>query len=177
MPHLLSTARAGLWTLCALAATAAPAQPMPGSGPMGAPPILGSGTGVHDPRSAFEPLKEREGVVSWTLLGSVQLKPERARMVPVFPAAVQALNNQKVKVQGFMMPLEPGDRQKHFLLSAVPTTCSFCVPAGPEGLVEVRTRTPVKHTVEAITVEGRMAVLANDKFGLLYRVTDAAPAP
>jgi hypothetical protein len=51
------------------------------------------------------------------------------------------------------------------------------VPAGPEGLVEVRTRTPVRYTVDAITVEGRMAVLANDKYGLLYRVTEAEPVP
>jgi hypothetical protein len=107
----------------------------------------------------------------------VQLKPERARVVPTFPPAVQALNEKTVKVQGFMLPLEPGERQRHFLLSAVPTTCSFCVPAGPEGLVEVRTRTPVRYTVDAITVEGRMAVLANDKYGLLYRVTEAEPVP
>lgn len=141
------------------------------------PPGIGQGPGFHDPRSAFKPLQEREGVVSWSLLSSVQLKPERARVVPVFPAAVQALNDKTVKVQGFMLPLEPGERQRHFLLSSVPTTCSFCVPAGPEGLVEVRTRTAVRYTVDAVTVEGRMAVLANDKFGLLYRVTEAEPVP
>jgi hypothetical protein len=149
------------------------AQP-PGTG---LPPGVGQGPGFHDPRSAFKPLQEREGVVSWSLLSSVQLKPERARVVPVFPPAVQALNDKTVKVQGFMLPLEPGERQRHFLLSSVPTTCSFCVPSGPEGLVEVRTRTPVRYTVDAITVEGRMAVLANDKFGLLYRVTEAEPVP
>lgn len=149
------------------------AQP-PGTG---LPPGIGQGPGFHDPRSAFQPLQEREGVVSWKLLGSVQLKPERARVVPVFPGAVQALHDKTVKVQGFMLPLEPGERQRHFLLSSVPTTCSFCVPAGPEGLVEVRTRTPVRYTVDAITVEGRMAVLPNDKFGLLYRVTEAEPVP
>ena len=31
-----------------------------------------------------------------------------------------------------MMPLEPGEKQSHFLLSAVPLTCSFCTPGGPE---------------------------------------------
>ena len=149
------------------------AQP-PGTG---LPPGIGQGPGFHDPRSAFKPLQDREGVVSWSLLASVQLKPERARVVPVFPPAVQALNDKTVKVQGFMLPLEPGERQRHFLLSAVPTTCSFCVPAGPEGLVEVRTRTPVKYTVDALTVEGRMAVLSNDRYGLLYRVSDAEPVP
>jgi hypothetical protein len=143
----------------------------------GLPPGIGQGPGFHDPRSAFKPLQDREGVVSWSLLSSVQLKPERARVVPVFPPAVQALNDKTVKVQGFMLPLEPGERQRHFLLSSVPTTCSFCVPSGPEGLVEVRTRTPVRYTVDAITVEGRMAVLANDKYGLLYRVTEAEPVP
>ena len=149
------------------------AQP-PGTG---LPPGIGQGPGFHDPRSAFKPLQDREGVVSWSLLSSVQLKPERARVVPVFPPAVQALNDKTVKVQGFMLPLEPGERQRHFLLSSVPTTCSFCVPAGPEGLVEVRTRTPVKYTVDALTVEGRMAVLSDDKFGLLYRVSEALPVP
>jgi uncharacterized protein len=142
-----------------------------------APPIAGSGAGYHDPRSAFKPLQEREGVVSWSLLSTVTSKTERARIVPVFPPAVQALNDKTVKLQGFMLPLEPGEKQKHFLLSGVPTSCSFCVPAGPEGLVEVRASTPVKYTVDAITLEGRMAVLKDDKFGLFYRIVDAAPAP
>jgi hypothetical protein len=142
-----------------------------------APPIAGSGAGYHDPRSAFKPLQEREGVVSWALLATVTAKTERARVVAVFPPAVQALNDKAVKLQGFMLPLEPGEKQKHFLLSGVPTTCSFCVPAGPEGLVEVRASTPIKYTVDAITVEGRMAVLKDDKFGLFYRIVDAAPTP
>jgi len=146
------------------------------SSPLGAPPA-GSGAGFHDPRSAFKPLQEREGVVSWRLLSSVTAKVEKNRVVPNFPPDVRALNNTAVKVQGFMLPLEPGERQRHFLLSAVPTTCNFCIPAGPEGLVEVRTREPVRYTVEAITVAGRFAVLTDDKFGLFYRVADAVPVP
>jgi hypothetical protein len=88
-----------------------------------------------------------------------------------------ALNDRTVRVQGFMMPLEPGEKQRHFLLSAVPTTCSFCLPAGPEGLIEVRARAPVAYTVDALTLEGRMAVLTDDKYGLLYRVVEAAALP
>lgn len=144
------------------------------SSPLGSVPAVG-GAGFHDPRSAFKPLQERDGVVSWRLLSSVTAKVERNRVVPTFPAAVQELNGKAVKVQGFMLPLEPGERQRHFLLSAVPTTCNFCVPAGPEGLVEVRTREPVRYTVEAITLSGRFAVLKDDRFGLFYRVADAVP--
>lgn len=147
------------------------------SGTPAAPAIAGSGAGFHDPRSPFKPLQDREGVVPWSLLSSVTAKTEKNRIVPIFPPAVQALDARAVKVQGFMLPLEPGDRQRHFLLSAVPTTCSFCVPAGPEGLIEVRASTPVRYTVDAITVQGRLAVLRDDPYGLFYRVVDAQPAP
>lgn len=141
------------------------------------PPIAGSGPGVHDPRSPFKPIEEKDGIVSWKLLSSVQTKVEKNRVVPIFPGPVQALNAKTVKVQGFMMPLEPGENQKHFLISSVPTTCSFCVPAGPEGLIEVRSKTPVKYSLEPVVLEGKLAVLEKDPYGLFYRVTDAAPAP
>ena len=76
-----------------------------------------------------------------------------------------------------MMPLEPGDKQRHFLITAVPTTCSFSVPAGPEGLIEVRTKTPVEYTLEPILFEGKLAVLANDPSDLYYRVIEAVQPP
>lgn len=136
------------------------------------PPGIGQGPGYHDPRSPFKPLEERADIVSWTLLSQVTAKAEKKKIVPTFPAAVQALDRKTVKVQGFMMPLEAGDKQQHFLLSSVPTTCSFCVPAGPEGLVEVRTKKPVRYTLEPVIVEGVLAVLMDDPYGLYYRVED-----
>lgn len=161
---------AGASALDATKPSADAASPVLGS------PIPGQGPGFHDPRSAFKPIVAREGVVPWQLLSSVSTKNEKNRIVPIFPQPVQALNNRTVKIEGFMMPLEPGEKQRHFLLSSVPTTCSFCVPAGPEGLVEVRTRTPVKYSLESVIVEGRLSVLSNDPYGLYYRVVDAQPA-
>ena len=73
-----------------------------------------------------------------------------------------------------MMPLDPGEKQTRFLLSSVPMTCSFCLPGGPESMVEVRTKTPVKYSIEPITVEGKFLVLNDDSLGLYYRMTDAA---
>jgi hypothetical protein len=140
------------------------------------PAMPGLGQGYHDPRSAFKPLEERDGVLPWRLLGMVTTGASGNRVVPTFPDPVLALDGRTVKLQGFMLPLQPGERQRHFLLSAVPTTCGFCVPAGPEGLVEVRTRNPVRYSVDAVTVEGRFAVLSNDPYGLFYRLTDAVDA-
>ncbi|WP_457427607.1 DUF3299 domain-containing protein [Roseateles sp. P5_E7] len=136
------------------------------------PPPIGQGAGYHDPRSPFKPLEDRADILSWKLLSQVTAKAEKKKLIPTFPAAVQALDRKTVKVQGFMTPLEAGDKQQHFLLSSVPTSCSFCVPAGPEGMVEVRTKKPVRYTLEPVVVEGVLAVLMDDPYGLYYRVED-----
>jgi uncharacterized protein len=166
---------AAAWLLFVTSVSAQLAPPIEQRVPGGAP--AGQGAGYHDPRSAFKPLEERDGVVSWKLLSSVETKAEKSRVTPIFPGPVKAMNDKTVRVQGFMMPLEPGDRQKHFLLSAVPTTCSFCVPAGPQGLIEVRSKIPVKYSIEPVVVEGEFVALENDQYGLYYRLTDATTAP
>ena len=133
----------------------------------------GSGAGVHGANSPFAPLPQRTDVVPWSVLTDVKTRTEKNRILPVFNAQQLTLNQKTQRIQGFMMPLEPGEKQRHFLLSSVPLTCSFCVPGGPESMVEVKTRTPVAYTMEPVTVEGRFAVLNDDPYGLYYRVTDA----
>ena len=107
------------------------------------------------------------------LLTEVKTKVDKNRVLPQFAASQMALNQKTQRVQGFMMPLEPGERQTHFLLSSVPLTCQFCVPGGPESMVEVKTKTPVKYTQDPVVVEGKFAVLNDDPYGLYYRITDA----
>lgn len=145
------------------------------SSPMPAAPDVpaGTGAGVHSPNSPFAPLKDRADVLPWSVLTAVKTKSEKNRLLPVFPSDVQALNKKVQRIQGFMMPLEPGEKQKHFLISSVPLTCSFCLPGGPESMVEVKTKTPVKYSMEAVVVEGQFAVLNDDPYGLYYRITDA----
>jgi hypothetical protein len=133
----------------------------------------GTGAGIHSPNSPIAPLPERADVLPWSVLTDVKTKSVKNRLLPAFPAPVQALNDKPQRIQGFMMPLEPGERQRHFLLSSVPMSCSFCVPGGPESMVEVKTRTPVKYSLEPVVVEGKFAVLADDPYGLYYRITDA----
>ena len=122
---------------------------------------------------ALKPLPEVKGVVSWKTLGQVELVKVKDRVVPQFSDGVLKMDSTEVKLQGFMMPLEMGDKQKHFVLTAMPQTCSFCLPGGPESLVEVRTKTPVKYTFEPVVLSGKLAVLKDDANGLFYRLTDA----
>ncbi len=135
----------------------------------------GTGAGVHSPNSPIAPLQERNDVVPWSVLTDVKTKVEKNRILPVFSSPVMALNQKSQRIQGFMMPLDPGEKQKHFLLSSVPLSCSFCVPGGPESMVEVKTKTPVKYSLEPVVVEGVFAVLKDDPYGLYYRINDATP--
>lgn len=136
-------------------------------------PHAGQGAGVHSPLSPFAPLPKRNDVVAWSTLTDITTQVVNKRIVPVYPAPVAALNQKRLRLQGFMMPLGPGETQSHFLLASVPLTCSFCTPGGPESMVEVRTRTPVKYKLEAVVVEGTFHVLQNDPYGLYYRITGA----
>ena len=121
----------------------------------------------------FKPLFERKDVVSWKLLSQVELVKQRDRYVPQFSSDVAALNKKEVKMQGFMLPLQMGDKQTHFVLAAMPQTCAFCMPGGPESLVEVKSKQPVKYTFDAIVLTGKLEVLKDDPTGIFYRLTDA----
>jgi hypothetical protein len=129
-----------------------------------------------DPNAPLQPLPERKDVVSWKTFAQVELVKQKDRYVPQFSSSISALDQKEVKVQGFMMPLEMGEKQSHFVLAAMPTTCAFCMPGGPESMVEVKMKTPVKYTFDALVVTGKLAVLKDDPSGIFYRIVDAVPA-
>ena len=122
-------------------------------------------------------LPVRQGFVSWRTLSNVKPSFEGARIVPVFSQEVLNLDKRDVHVQGFMIPVETTRRHKHFLLSAVPPSCPFCLPAGPEALIEVRTTAEVDFDHKPIALAGKLAVRDNDPRGIFYILTDAAPVP
>jgi len=115
----------------------------------------------------------RTDVIAWSTLADISTRTERNRVVQVYSPAILALDQRTVRLQGFMTPLDPGERQVHFLLTSVPLTCPFCTPGGPESIVQVRSRRPVRYTIGALVVEGRFHVLHNDSLGFFYRITGA----
>jgi hypothetical protein len=144
------------------------------SSPMGDAGVpMGTGAGHYSANSPFPPIEARSDVLPWSVLTDVKTKVEKNKVIPVYSNTITALDQKSQRVQGYMMPLEPGEKHKHFLLSSVPLTCAFCLPGGPESMVEVKTKTPVKYSMEVVVVEGQFAVLKNDPYGLYYRMTDA----
>ena len=118
-------------------------------------------------------LPEMKGVVSWRTLAQVEPVKKGNKMVPQFSKDILGLDRKPVRVYGFIIPLDMGADQKHFLLSAVPPHCPVCLPAGPDALVEVHAKKALSYGFEPIVVAGRFEVLKDDPAGVLYRMTDA----
>jgi hypothetical protein len=57
----------------------------------------------------------------------------------------------------------------------MPVDCAFCMPGGPESLVEVKTKQPLAYGFAPIVLSGKLAVLKDDPTGVFYRLTDAVP--
>jgi hypothetical protein len=113
------------------------------------------------------------GTIPWELLQQAKtVQKANKTFGPVFTKEIQSLDKRDVKLYGFMMPLDQARMQKRFLLASFPPHCSFCMPGGPESMVEVVADKAIEFTYEPIVVAGRMAVLENDV--VYYRLTNAS---
>jgi hypothetical protein len=118
-------------------------------------------------------MPELQGVVPWKTLAEVQPLQRDGKTTPQFGKSVLALDNKVIQVQGFMMPLDTGNQQRHFLVSAVPPSCPFCMPAGPDAVVEVHAKKAVAFSFRPVVVSGRFGLVKDDSAGMLYRMTEA----
>lgn len=113
------------------------------------------------------------GTVPWEILQQAKTvqKGER-KFGPEFTPEIRKLDRKAVRVYGFMMPLDQSRLQKRFLLASFPPHCAFCMPGGPESMIEVLADKPVEFTYEPIVMSGRLAVLDDDI--VYYRLTGAS---
>ena len=163
---MTTTLRTLTFTLAALAVagTAFALQPQDPKALPGSAAAFGMGADPAPP-----------GTVPWQLLGQAKtVQKADKKFGPLFTREIRDLDKQTVKVYGFMMPLDQSAKQKRFLLSPFPPHCAFCMPGGPETMVEVIADKPFDFTYEPIIVSGRMAVLDDDI--VYYRITNATPA-
>jgi hypothetical protein len=122
--------------------------------------------------------KVPEGVLSWDILGDMDvevevLAPLRTVFDVKYSEEIEALDRQQVKIMGFLFPLEGGATHDHFLLSAWPPGCPYCLPAGPSQMVEVFCDEPIEFSEGAILMAGTFEVLHDDPSGMFYRMQDA----
>src|SRR5712664_2851748 len=139
-----------------------------GAAALAAPPAP---QGLQVPGGAIEAAPA--GTIPWEVLQQAKtVQKADKRFGPVFTREIKQLDKQQVKLYGFMMPLDQSAKQKRFLLASFPPHCPFCMPGGPESMVEVVADKPIEFTYEPIVVAGRMAVLQDDV--VYYRLTNAS---
>ena len=115
--------------------------------------------------------------MSWADLGQVEYVKEDNKWVMKVAPDVVSLAGQEIKIEGFIMPLQQSQEQSHFILSGNPVAgCNFCMPGGPESMIEVKADTPVEFSYEPVTIVGTLEILEDDPNGLIYRLTAANPA-
>lgn len=95
-----------------------------------------------------------------------------AQLRPEFSPRIMELDKQEIKLYGFVMPLSTSPKQRHFLLSPLPSHCPYCVYQGPDSLVEVLADVPVEFNQwEPIVVSGKLELVYDPQ--LFYRLTNA----
>lgn len=126
------------------------------------------------PASQFLP--ERSGYTSWRTLSQVELVRQGKKVLPKFAAPIAALDGKTIRIQGFMLPMEVGDKQQKFILMAAPSHCAFCLPAGPDSMIEVNVKAALKYSTDVVNLSGTLRVLNDDPAGMYYRLVDAVDA-
>jgi uncharacterized protein len=141
--------------------------------PLGDGPAFAlSQTTIVSPDGMTPPPAPKDGI-RWEVLKEVDAPIDPKERPPEFRSDVLALDGKDVKLRGFMMPLDQAEKQTRFVLTALPPSCPFCLPAGPDQLVEVECSEGVKFTFDPVTIAGKFEVLRDDPAGLLYRMVDS----
>jgi hypothetical protein len=117
------------------------------------------------------PLPEVEGTLPWETLSQVELVFEGPDLVPEYGDEVQNLSGERIKMVGFMLPLDAAGER--ILLSQYAPHCPFCMTAGPESFVELQCDDRIEMSLEPIVVEGTFEVLEQSWEGYYYRMADA----
>lgn len=102
-------------------------------------------------------------VNAWQLLSMVTFNKQIDELTgmesqtPTFHQVVEKLNGQEVTVKGYILPIKGSKDHKYFIFSAYPyNMCFFCGGAGPESVMEINAKSPIKYTTKMITLRGKL---------------------
>lgn len=115
----------------------------------------------------------------WKTLGKITFKKQYDELlgfkvdVPVFSQEILNMEGKIVTVKGYIIPVEGYKSHKEFVFSAYPyNMCFFCGGAGPETVMEVYAKEPIKYTAEPVTIKGRLELNSTDVNRLIYALND-----
>lgn len=116
----------------------------------------------------------------WKSLSKITYRKEYDELMgfkidkPVFSDAIKSMEGKTITVKGYIIPVEGYKSHKEFIFSAFPySMCFFCGGAGPETVMEVSTKEPVKYTTEQITLTGTLRLNSDDINRLMFKIEHA----
>ena len=138
--------------------------------------------------SAFtsQPIEERKAQdilpqskdAQWKTLSKTKIKLDEKKGLysATYPAEVKALAGKEMTITGFIFPLEPSEKFKHFLLSARTPTCQFCPPGEPNEVLDVWLDKPIAWKEDAVKVTGTFELMNNPELGVFFALKKAKAA-
>lgn len=119
--------------------------------------------------------------ITWQDLADVKFAPKLNKdigeyfLYPTFGKKVLALDNKVVELKGYMIPLSVEDNV--LIISSKPMAeCFFCGGSGPESVVQVKLKKPIKFkTDQTATIRGQLRLNPDNIEELNYILINAEP--
>ena len=93
---------------------------------------------------------------------------------PKFKNEIKKLESKEIIVQGYMFPLDQGDKQSLFLLGPFPLSCPYHPHTQSNLLIEVHASKPVFFSYDAINIQGELELVPkDDEYNMFYRLKNA----
>lgn len=128
----------------------------------------------------FNQAVKAQTVITWEVLKDIEFQEvwseefNAVYMVPKFGSKVKSLDNKKVQIRGYVIPVDV--LADYYVLSANPySSCFFCGQAGPESVMEIQLAKQYDglRMDQIITVQGKLRLNADDILQLTYILEDA----
>ena len=132
-------------------------------------PRSGLTQGLQDPWSWFEKVTFRNTFIK---------KLDGFYFVPQFDTAIKAHEGKRVRIQGYVIPME--DTWDQVILSRYPfSSCYFCGGAGPESIAEVtwKGKPPSIKLDQYVLIEGILRLNDKDYEHLNFIISEATLVP
>lgn len=121
----------------------------------------------NDPANANMP-KSDDPLWDTLMTSKVDVNGDTGAYRIAFSDAVRALDGKYIKISGFLMPLEATETFSHVLLSRKAPSCFFCLPGGPNEMIEVYTDKPIGWSDNMVIFEGRLKLVKDEETGMVY---------
>lgn len=117
---------------------------------------------------------------TWKTLAKVTYRKEYDELMgfkvdkPVFSDYIKNLEGKQITLKGYIIPVDGYKSHKEFIFSAFPySMCFFCGGAGPETVMEVKAKEPIKYTTESIVLTGILRLNSDDINRLMFKIENA----